>query len=83
MRFFTAILKDRLYNTNFVFTIEKTYKKLSCLFFKLQSSYFAERLKVVKFCILHVVHSRQELIVVIDQRLCMYQTSEGIILMNQ
>lgn len=82
MRFFTAILKDRLYNTNFVFTIEKTYKKLSsCLFFKLQSSYFAERLKVVKFCIL--VHSRQELIVVIDQRLCMYQASEGIILMNQ
>lgn len=63
MRFFTAILKDRLYDTNFVFTIEKTYKKLSCLFFKLQSSYFAERL--------------------IDQRLCMYQTSEGIILMNQ
>lgn len=79
MRFFTAILKDRLYNTNFVFTIEKTYKKLSCLFFKLQSSYFAERIKVVKFCIL----SAQELIVVIDQRLCMYQTSEGIILMNQ
>lgn len=81
MRFFTAILKDRLYNTNFVFTIEKTYKKVSCLFFKLQSSYFAERLKVVKFCTL--VHSRQELIVVIDQRLCMYQASEGIILMNQ
>lgn len=79
MRFFTAILKDRLYNTNFVFTIEKTYKKLSCLFFKLQSSYFAERIKVVKFCIL----STQELIVVIDQRLCRYQTSEGIILMNQ
>lgn len=26
MKFFTAILKDRLYNTNFVFTIEKTYK---------------------------------------------------------
>lgn len=81
MRFFTAILKDRLYNTNFVFTIEKTYKTLSCLFFKLQSSYFAERLKVVTFCTL--VHSRQELIVVIDQRLCMYQASEGIILMNQ